>query len=163
MFKELFSRKELDLIYSLLYAGHRPLAVAAGNFFTISGHEVFKQGLQDSSCDISNETSQLLSIVRFFSQSDAPQHGTHLVDALRSVEPVLSNWKAMVELLTDRPVLSLTHEEELALIRLMRSAAEVFTSGLSPIGRTPSVTVSFRHMQFIFNISISRLKRYLVL
>lgn len=141
----MFSPEESSVVYSLMFAEGRNLAVAAASFFTASyGEFRVSAGSSDSSrSDSQSAVSRILAIARYIVTSDATSEEVpFLVDALYSTERSIQNWEAIGNLLMESQDHNLTQEEEGVLILLLRYSAERH-SGVTPVGRFPTNKVMF--------------------
>ncbi|KAJ0002798.1 hypothetical protein NQD34_007947, partial [Periophthalmus magnuspinnatus] len=108
-------------IYPLVYASHRGLACAAGNFL-YHRFQSFK----------SNSAAFIQMMIAFYIQCEFHEHGTYLVDSLWDVAgSELRNWETMTAYLLVET--GLLDEEEGALIELMVCAIQRASQATPPI------------------------------
>ncbi|KAJ0049771.1 hypothetical protein NL108_003532, partial [Boleophthalmus pectinirostris] len=120
-------------IYPLVYASHRGLACAAGNFLYHRIKMMYAEQNQES-CK-SDNAAFIQMMIAFYIQSKCQEHGAYLVDSLWNVAgSELRDWETMTAyLLSDTGILD---EEEGALIELMVCAIQRASQATPPVGRT---------------------------
>ncbi|XP_068124209.1 cohesin subunit SA-2-like isoform X2 [Hyperolius riggenbachi] len=138
--EDLFSSEDCDTLYQFVYATHRPLATAAGEFLNtrllipvVSGESSQKaEGYEHS-------IKQLRSLLDFFIESELHQHVTYLVDSLWDCTPdFVKDWQFMTSiLLQDKREESagLSGTQETLLVEFMLAAVRQAAEGHPPIGR----------------------------
>ncbi|KFQ28716.1 Cohesin subunit SA-2, partial [Merops nubicus] len=138
--EDVLSAEDCGTLHQLVYATHRPLAVAAGEFLyrrllCHEGAEVQPKG----GGKFGASTDQLKRLICFFLESELHKHVAYLVDSLWDwAGKLLKDWELMTTLLLknaeeDGEALSDAHESVLIEIILatVREAAE----GHPPVGR----------------------------
>ncbi|KAM3866989.1 cohesin subunit SA-1 [Diretmus argenteus] len=126
---------ECDRIYPLVFASHRGLASAAGNFLYNNIEKVIASDYQESWTTVGPNVAFFNILVSFYIQNEFQQHGVYLVDSLWDVAgSVLRDWETMTTLLLQDD--GLNDEEEGALIELMMCAIKRAAEGFPPVGRT---------------------------
>lgn len=126
------TQEECGHIYSLVYASHRGLACAAGNFLYHRMKLMYAEQKQQSFQ--SDSAAFIQMIVAFYVQCEFHEHGTYLVDSLWDVAgSELRDWETMTTfLLVETDMLD---EEEGALIELMVCAIQRASQATAPEGR----------------------------
>lgn len=130
--QSLMTNDDISSIYSLIYLSSRKLAQAAGDFF--------KATLVVGNEDTSNVPS-LNDLIIFFLESNRPDRGPYLVDALIDTTPVLKDWKSMTNYLLVAGNNASPGDEEMinecetTMIKLMSYAVKQTATGEIPVGR----------------------------
>ncbi|KAK7921903.1 hypothetical protein WMY93_008805 [Mugilogobius chulae] len=124
---------ECGHIYPLVFASHRGLACAAGNFLYHRMKCMFDDQKQESLK--SDNAAFIQMIIAFYTQCEFHEHGAYLVDSLWDVAgSELRDWETMTAyLLVETGMLD---EEEGALIELMVCAIQRASQATPPVGRS---------------------------
>lgn len=133
--EEGLTEEECGHIYPLVYASHRGLACASGNFLY---HRMKKMYAEKERENVQCDSAAFIEmIIAFYIQCDFHEHGTYLVDSLWDVAgSELRDWETITSyLLLDR---GLSDEEEGALIELMVCAIQRAAQATPPVGRAPA-------------------------
>ncbi|NXW58511.1 STAG2 protein, partial [Eurystomus gularis] len=138
--EDVLSTEDCETLYQFVYATHRPLAVAAGEFLykRLLSHEGDKVQPKGGG-KFGASTDQLRRLICFFLESELHKHVAYLIDSLWDwAGKFLKDWDCMTTLLLknaeeDGEALSDAHESVLIEIILatVREAAE----GHPPVGR----------------------------
>lgn len=125
--------EECGHIYPLVYASHRGLACAAGNFLYHRMKLMYEEQKEESFKSASSAFIQM--IIAFYVQCEFHEHGAYLVDSLWDVAgSELRDWDTIsAYLLVETDMLD---EEEGALIELMVCAIQRASQATAPVGRT---------------------------
>ncbi|KAM3833848.1 cohesin subunit SA-2-like [Diretmus argenteus] len=126
---------ECGRIYPLVFASHRGLASAAGNFLYNNIKKVIASDYQERWTTVGPNVAFFNILVSFYIQNEFQQHGVYLVDSLWDVAgSELRDWETMTTLLLQDDGLS--DKDEGALIELMMCAIKRAAEGFPPVGRT---------------------------
>ncbi|CAG08302.1 unnamed protein product, partial [Tetraodon nigroviridis] len=124
---------ECSYIYPLVYASHKGLSSAAGNFLYNKLKSVIASEKQVY--DKGENTSFLQILISFYIQSELHEHAAYLVDSLWAVaRSELRDWETMTLLLLED--FGLLDEEEGALIDLMICTIKQAVLVVPPVGRS---------------------------
>ncbi|XP_058875280.1 cohesin subunit SA-1-like [Acipenser ruthenus] len=134
--EEVLSAEDCTRVYPLVYASHRGVARAAGQFVY---HKLVSEGELRKGLG-PPRTALIRLLVSFYIESDLHEHAAYLVDSLwDSAGTLLRDWERITELLlegAEGEEEGFSDREESALIEIlvcsMRQAAEVHP----PVGRT---------------------------
>ncbi|XP_072908145.1 cohesin subunit SA-1-like isoform X1 [Hemitrygon akajei] len=141
--EDVLSNDECECVYPLVYASHRPTAVAAGNFVYVKLWQHYTEAREETIANQRGKRSTngefIKLLLTFFLESELHEHCAYLVDSLWDhAGNVLKDWEGMTELLLEEfedDEVGLSDQEEAALIELMvcsmRQAVEIHP----PIGR----------------------------
>ncbi|XP_010216009.1 PREDICTED: cohesin subunit SA-2-like [Tinamus guttatus] len=139
--EDVLSAEDCETLYQFVYATHRPLAAAAGEFLykRLFSHERDEEVLPKRGEKFGASTNQLKTLIRFFLESELHQHVTYLVDSLWDwAGNFLKDWECMTTLLLknaeeDGEGLSDAHES--ALIEIILATVREAAEGHPPVGR----------------------------
>ncbi|NXA36044.1 STAG2 protein, partial [Eudromia elegans] len=139
--EDVLSPEDCEALYRFVYATHRPLAVAAGEFLyrRLFSHERDEEVLPKRGEEFGTSTNQLKTLIGFFLGSELHEHVTYLVDSLWDwAGKFLKDWECMTTLLLknaeeDGEVLSDAHES--ALIEIILATVREAAEGHPPVGR----------------------------
>lgn len=144
---EVLSDKDCEHVYELVYATHRHVAQAAGEFLnerlfqvdpnatatTTSGSTRSRRGKKRSL-----HTPLIRDLIQFFIESELHEHGAYLVDSLIDSHPMMKDWECMTDLILEEPGAGeepLDDRQESSLIEIMVCCIKQAASGEPPIGR----------------------------
>ena len=144
---EVLSDKDCEHVYELVYATHRHVAQAAGEFLnerlfqvdpnatttTTSGSTRSRRGKKRSV-----HTPLIRDLIQFFIESELHEHGAYLVDSLIDSHPMMKDWECMTDLILEEPGAGeepLDDRQESSLIEIMVCCIKQAASGEPPIGR----------------------------
>ncbi|XP_063809158.1 cohesin subunit SA-2-like [Pseudophryne corroboree] len=135
--EDLFTAEDCETLYQCVYATHRPLAAAAGEFlYRRHLNPVTRENrdAQETECSEDNLT-QLKNLLDFFLENEMHEHVTYLVDSLWDCTPrFLKDWQCMTSiLLQDTRDLSVTQEN--LLVELMLATVRQAVECHPPVGR----------------------------
>lgn len=140
---DLLSDKDCEHLYELLYATHRNVAQAAGEFVNERLFQVDQQASFRSrrGKKRSVHTPLIRDLIQFYIESEMHTHAAYLVDSLIDTHPMLKDWECMTDLLledagADEEVLD--DRQETSLIEIMVCCVKQAASGEPPIGRGPN-------------------------
>ncbi|KAB5554165.1 hypothetical protein PHYPO_G00047050 [Pangasianodon hypophthalmus] len=131
------SEEECMRVYPLVFAAHRGLASAAGEFLYYVLCTEVDRLLEEGEIERRNVTFLNL-LTCFFIQSKYHEHASYLVDSLWGVAvSELRDWETMTSLLLQEngEEKGLNDDEEAALIELMMCAVRQATEGTPPTAR----------------------------
>lgn len=140
---EVLSDKDCEHVYELVYATHRHLAQAAGEFlnerlFQVDesvGSSRSRRGKKRSF-----HTPLIRDLIQFYIESELHEHGAYLVDSLIESHPMMKDWECMTDLLLEEPgpdEEALDDRQETSLIEVMVCCVRQAATGEPPIGRGP--------------------------
>ncbi|XP_073470688.1 cohesin subunit SA-2-like isoform X2 [Aquarana catesbeiana] len=133
--EDVFGSEDCEMLYQFVYATHRPLATAAGEFlytrYLIPG--VTSQKIKGSEHNV----RLLRKLLDFFLEIELHEHMTYLVDSLWDCTPgFLKDWQCMTSiLLQDKEKTCLNVTQENLLVELMLATVREAMEGHPPIGR----------------------------
>ncbi|NXD07506.1 STAG2 protein, partial [Nothocercus nigrocapillus] len=139
--EDVLSAEDCETLYQFVYATHRPLAVAAGEFLykRLFSHERDEEVLPKRGEKFGASANQLKTLICFFLESKLHQHVTYLVDSLWDwAGKFLKDWECMTTLLLknaeeDGGAWSDAHES--ALIEIILATVREAAEGHPPVGR----------------------------
>ncbi|KAJ1118594.1 hypothetical protein NDU88_006785 [Pleurodeles waltl] len=140
--EDVFMQEDCEILYQFVYAAHRPLASAAGEF-------LYKRMLShDDSVDEARckgkegfelHASYLKIFVNFFLESELHEHVVYLVDSLWDwAAGFLKDWECMTALLlgdANAEEEALSNAQERALIEVILASVRQAVEGHPPVGR----------------------------
>ncbi|NWX98885.1 STAG2 protein, partial [Nothoprocta ornata] len=139
--EDVLSAEDCETLYQFVYATHRPLAVAAGEFLykRLFSHERGEEALAKRGEKFGESTNQLKTLIRFYLESELHQHVTYLVDSLWDrAGKFLKDWECMTTLLlknTGEEGEALSDAHESALIEIILATIREAAEGHPPVGR----------------------------
>ncbi|XP_073520534.1 cohesin subunit SA-2-like isoform X2 [Phyllobates terribilis] len=138
--EDLFTTEECETLYQFVFASHRPLAAAAGEFFYISHLCPITEAMNAQKTENSeHKIDQLMKLLDFFLESKLHDHVTYLVDSLWDCTPgFLKDWKCMTFFLlqdSSEKRLGLSAIQENLLVELMLATVRQAVEGHPPVGR----------------------------
>ncbi|RWS14082.1 cohesin subunit SA-1-like protein [Dinothrombium tinctorium] len=142
--KEVLTDKDCEHVYELVYATHRAVAQAAGEFL----NERLFQVDEEATANLrsrrgkkrSVHTPLVRDLIQFFIESELHEHGAYLVDSLIESHPMMKDWECMTDLLLEEPgpeEEALDDRQETSLIEIMVCCVKQAATGEPPIGRGP--------------------------
>ncbi|XP_053201590.1 cohesin subunit SA-1-like [Panonychus citri] len=142
--REVLTDKDCEHVYELVYATHRNVAQAAGEFLNERLFQVDEE-VTANLCSRrgkkrSVHTPLLRDLITFFIESELHEHGAYLVDSLIESHPMMKDWECMTDLLLEEPgpdEEALDDRQETSLIEIMVCAIKQAATGEYPIGRGP--------------------------
>ncbi|XP_069613970.1 cohesin subunit SA-2-like isoform X2 [Ranitomeya imitator] len=137
---DLFTTEECDTLYQFVFASHRPLAAAAGEFLYIRHLGPMTEAMNAQKTENSeHKIGQLMKLLDFFLESKLHDHMTYLVDSLWDCTPgFLKDWKCMTFILlqdSSEKRLGLSAIQENLLVELMLATVRQAVEGHPPVGR----------------------------
>ncbi|MEE6470543.1 hypothetical protein FKM82_009001 [Ascaphus truei] len=140
--EDVFTTEDCDILYQFVYATHRPLAAAAGEFLykrllnpQVAGAEINVQRTMGTEL----KSSQLTTLLTFFCESELHDHLTYLVDSLWDCTPsFLKDWQCMSSTLlqdTTEEDGALNATKECLLIELILASVRQAVEGHPPVAR----------------------------
>ncbi|KAM4796816.1 cohesin subunit SA-2-like [Rhinophrynus dorsalis] len=154
--EDVLTTDDCESLYQFVYASHRPLAAAAGEF-------LFKRHLNKGTREETRleetegtvpSVTQLKALLEFFCESELHEHLTYLVDSLWDcTSGFLKDWPCMSSLLlqsTTEEEGALSATQESLLIELILASARQAVEGHPPVGRGAArkvLTVKDRRLQ----------------
>ncbi|NXR67528.1 STAG2 protein, partial [Rhadina sibilatrix] len=139
--EDVLSAEDCEMLYQFVYATHRPLAVAAGEFLykRLLSHEGDKEVQPKGGGKFGASTDQLKRLIHFFLESELHKHVAYLVDSLWDwAGKFLKDWECMTTLLlkNDEEVgEALSDAQENALIEIILATVREAAEGHPPVGR----------------------------
>uniref|UniRef100_A0A670IKK0 Cohesin subunit SA n=1 Tax=Podarcis muralis TaxID=64176 RepID=A0A670IKK0_PODMU len=137
-YEDALSSEDCETLYQFVYATHRPLAVAAGEFLYnryLSVTIFFYLALGW----LHNSRACLRALIDFFLESELHSHVTYLVDSLWDWAPsLLKDWEYMTALLlgnADSHEQALTDAHERVLIEIILATVREAAEFHPPVGR----------------------------
>lgn len=142
--RDVLTDKDCEHVYELVYATHRGVAQAAGEFLNERLFQVDEEATANL-CSRrgkrrSPHTPLIRDLVQFFIESELHDHGAYLVDSLIESHPMMKDWECMTDLLIEEPgpeEEALDNRQETSLIEIMVCSIKQAATGESPIGRGP--------------------------
>ncbi|NXE05670.1 STAG2 protein, partial [Lophotis ruficrista] len=139
--EDVLSTEDCETLYQFVYATHRPLAVAAGEFLykRLLSHEGDEEVQPKGGGKFGASTDQLKRLICFFLESELHKHVAYLIDSLWDwAGKFLKDWECMTTLLLknaeeDGEALSDAHES--ALIEIILATVREAAEGHPPVGR----------------------------
>ncbi|XP_075708675.1 cohesin subunit SA-2-like isoform X2 [Rhinoderma darwinii] len=138
--EDVFTNEDCETLYQFVYATHRPLAAAAGEFLYIRHLGPRTQTINVQRTENSeHKIRQLKKLLDFFLESKLHEHVTYLVDSLWDCTPgFLKDWQCMTSILlqdaTEERVGLSTIQENL-LVELMLATVRQAVEVHPPVGR----------------------------
>ncbi|XP_069826922.1 cohesin subunit SA-2-like isoform X2 [Dendropsophus ebraccatus] len=138
--EDLFTSEDCETLYQFVYASHRPLAAAAGEFLYTRHLGPITEGTNvEKEEDSEHKKEQLKKLLDFFLESKLHDHVTYLVDSLWDCMPgFLKDWQCMTSILledaTEKRVGLSTIQENL-LVEFMLTTVRQAVKGHPPVGR----------------------------
>ncbi|NXU01909.1 STAG2 protein, partial [Buphagus erythrorhynchus] len=140
--EDVLSAEDCEMLYQFVYATHRPLAVAAGEFLYkrwLLSHEGDKEVQPKGGGKFGASTDQLKRLIHFFLESELHKHVAYLVDSLWDLAgKFLKDWECMTTLLlknAEEAGEALSDAQESALIEIILAAVREAAEGHPPVGR----------------------------
>ncbi|NWS85837.1 STAG2 protein, partial [Toxostoma redivivum] len=140
--EDVLSAEDCEMLYQFVYATHRPLAVAAGEFLYkrwMLSHEGDKEVQPKGGGKFGASTDQLKRLIHFFLESELHKHVAYLVDSLWDwAGKFLKDWECMTTLLlknAEEAGEALSDAQESALIEIILAAVREAAEGHPPVGR----------------------------
>uniref|UniRef100_A0A8C3TZ33 Cohesin subunit SA n=1 Tax=Catharus ustulatus TaxID=91951 RepID=A0A8C3TZ33_CATUS len=139
--EDVLSAEDCEMLYQFVYATHRPLAVAAGEFLykRLLGHEGDREVQPKGGRKFGASTDQLKRLIDFFLESELHKHVAYLVDSLWDwAGKFLKDWECMTTLLlknAEEVGEALSDAQENALIEIILAAVREAAEGHPPVGR----------------------------
>ncbi|NWJ00879.1 STAG2 protein, partial [Crypturellus undulatus] len=139
--EDVLSAEDCETLYQFVYATHRPLAVAAGEFLykRLFSHERDEEVLPKRGEKFGASTNHLKTLIRFFLESELHQHVTYLIDSLWDwAGKFLKDWECMTTLLlknAEEDGEALSDADESALIEIILATVREAAEGHPPVGR----------------------------
>ncbi|KAF2986443.1 hypothetical protein EK904_003707 [Melospiza melodia maxima] len=136
---DVLSAEDCEMLYQFVYATHRPLAVAAGEFLykRLLSHGGDK--VQPKGGKFGVSTDQLKRLIHFFLESELHKHVAYLVDSLWDwAGKFLKDWECMTTLLLkndEEDGEALSDAQESALIEIILATVREAAEGHPPVGR----------------------------
>uniref|UniRef100_A0A0N5AWQ1 SCD domain-containing protein n=1 Tax=Syphacia muris TaxID=451379 RepID=A0A0N5AWQ1_9BILA len=135
VFPKVLELKDCVPIYELVYCNHRGVAQAAGEFLNT---KVFQhpQRIPGSSAVRTHKNAQLIQdLVQFYMEGDCHQHPAYLVDALFDTNPMMKDYKTMVDMLLSGEA----DRYDSQLIEVLECVVKQSATGENPVGRGPLI------------------------
>ncbi|XP_063315514.1 cohesin subunit SA-2-like [Pelobates fuscus] len=139
--EDVLTSEDCESLYQFVYAAHRPLAAAAGEF-------LYKRHLNQLAREqislhrkeeIEHNAIQLRALLTFFSNSELHQHLTYLVDSLWDCTTgFLKDWHCMSTILLQKgnnQQTALNESQKSLLIELILASVRQAVEGHPPVGR----------------------------
>ncbi|KAG9492281.1 hypothetical protein GDO78_000671 [Eleutherodactylus coqui] len=138
--EDLFTTEDCETLYQFVYASHRPLAAAAGEFLYIGHLSAIREPINAEKTENSeHKIGQLKKLLDFFIESNFHEHVTYLVDSLWDCTPIfLKDWPCMTSILLQDAVekrIGLSAVQENLLVELMLATIRQAVEGHPPMGR----------------------------
>ncbi|KAF4800015.1 Cohesin subunit SA-2 [Turdus rufiventris] len=139
--EDVLSAEDCEMLYQFVYATHRPLAVAAGEFLykRLLSHKGDKEVRPKGGGKFGASTDQLKKLIDFFLESELHKHVAYLVDSLWDwAGEFLKDWECMTTLLlknAEEVGEALSDAQESALIEIILAAVREAAEGHPPVGR----------------------------
>ncbi|VDO99604.1 unnamed protein product [Soboliphyme baturini] len=144
-FPRLLTEANARSLFNCVFAMHRGLATAAGEFLVAYSFSLDYTSLLDlDQRDMETElalASLLNGLVHFAMDNELSENAAYLVDALFDSTNLLKEWQAMTNLLLNDKCDangSLSEAQEAKLIEVMVCSVKQAATGDCPVGRTPS-------------------------
>uniref|UniRef100_A0A915K3J5 SCD domain-containing protein n=1 Tax=Romanomermis culicivorax TaxID=13658 RepID=A0A915K3J5_ROMCU len=143
-YRDVLSDKDNEFIYELVYASHRPLATAAGEYLSSRLFVPYKdptlgrQPKNKNNKQKSPNVRLIRDLVLFHQECQLHDHAPYLVDALIDSNEMMKDWECMTDLLLDGPGIddsALTDKQERILIDIMCCAVKQTATQEPPVGR----------------------------
>jgi cohesin complex subunit SA-1/2 len=140
---DLLADKDCERVYELVYATHRNVAQAAGEFLNERLFQVDQQTSFRSRRGKKRSVHSPLirDLVQFYIESELHEHGAYLVDSLIDSHPMMKDWECMTDLILEDAGAGeeqLGDQQESSLIEIMVCCVKQAASGEPPIGRGPN-------------------------
>ncbi|XP_074605463.1 stromal antigen isoform X2 [Brevipalpus obovatus] len=140
--RDVLSDKDCEHVYELVYATHRGVSQAAGEFLNERLFQVDEEATANL-CSRrgkrrSPHTPLIRDLVQFFIESELHDHAAYLVDSLIESHPMMKDWECMTDLLIEEPgpdEEALDNRQETSLIEIMVCSIKQAATGECPIGR----------------------------
>ncbi|XP_056411819.1 cohesin subunit SA-2-like isoform X2 [Hyla sarda] len=138
--EDLFTTEECETLYQFVYASHRPLAAAAGEFLYIRHLGTATERINAQKTENpEHKKGQLKKLLDFFLESKLHDHVTYLVDSLWDCTPgFLKDWQCMTSILLEDAAenrVGLSTVQENLLVELMLASVRQAVEGHPPVGR----------------------------
>ncbi|NXN97423.1 STAG2 protein, partial [Rhinopomastus cyanomelas] len=138
--EDVLSAEDCEALYPFVYAAHRPLAVAAGEF--LYQRLLSREGDEaqpERGGQFGASTGQLKRLIRFFLESKLHKHVAYLVDSLWDwAGRLLKDWECMTTLLLQNAAEdgeALSDAQEGVLIEIILATIREAAEGHPPVGR----------------------------
>lgn len=142
--REVLTDKDCEHVYELVYATHRAVAQAAGEFLNEKLFQVDEEATANLCSRRGKKRSVYTPLIRdliqFFIESELHEHAAYLVDSLIESHPMMKEWECMTDLLLEEPgpeEEAMDDRQETSLIEIMVCCVKQSATGESPIGRGP--------------------------
>ncbi|VDD92871.1 unnamed protein product [Enterobius vermicularis] len=136
VFPSVLELKDCVPIYELVYCNHHGLAQAAGEFLNTKVVFQHPQRTSGNSSARSHKNAQLIQdLIQFYMEGDCHQHPAYLVDALFDTNPMMKDFKTMVDMLLSGEA----DRYDSQLIEVLECAVRQAATGENPVGRGPQV------------------------
>ncbi|XP_067997205.1 cohesin subunit SA-2-like isoform X1 [Melanerpes formicivorus] len=137
--ENVLSAEDCETLYQIVYATHRPLAAAAGEFLykRLLSHEGDEEAQPKGGGMFGASTDQLKRLICFFLESEVHKHVAYLVDSLWDwAGKFLKDWECMTTLLLkNSEEEALSNAQESVLIEIMLATVKEAAEGHPPAGR----------------------------
>ncbi|KAM3934220.1 cohesin subunit SA-2-like [Leptodactylus fuscus] len=138
--EDLFTTEDCEILYQFVYASHRPLAAASGEFLYIRHLGPMTETVNSQKTENSeHKMRQLKKLLDFFLESKLHDHVTYLVDSLWDCSPgFLKDWQCMTSILLQdvkEKRVDLSVIQENLLVELMLATVRQAVEGHPPVGR----------------------------
>ncbi|XP_075192749.1 LOW QUALITY PROTEIN: cohesin subunit SA-2-like [Anomaloglossus baeobatrachus] len=138
--EDVFTTEDCETLYQFVFASHRPLAAAAGEFLYIRLLCPMTEAISTQKTEnAEHKIGQLLKLLDFFLECKLHDHVTYLVDSLWDCTPgFLKDWKCMTSILlqdSSEKRLGLSTMQENLLVELMLATVRQSVECHPPVGR----------------------------
>ena len=141
---EILAVKDCEHVYELVYATHRHVAQAAGEFVIerLFQADTSQPALRSRRGKKRSQNTPLIrDLITFYHESELHEHGAYLVDSLIDAHPMMKDWECMTDLILEEPgpdEEALKDYEESNLIEILVCCIKQAATGDPPIGRGPT-------------------------
>ncbi|CAG2174230.1 unnamed protein product, partial [Oppiella nova] len=142
--RDILTDKDCEHVYELVYATHRSVAQAAGEFLNERLFQVDEESTANLRSRRGKKRSQhsplIRDLIQFYIESELHEHGAYLVDSLIESHPMMKDWECMTDLLLEEPgpdEEALDDRQETSLIEIMVCCVRQSATAETPIGRGP--------------------------
>ncbi|NXP77167.1 STAG2 protein, partial [Ramphastos sulfuratus] len=139
--ENVLSAEDCEMLYQFVYATHRPLAAAAGEFLykRLLSHEGDEEVKPKGGGKFGASTDQLKRLICFFLESELHKHVAYLIDSLWDwAGKLLKDWECMTTVLlknTEEDGEALSDAQESVLIEIILATVREAAEGHPPVGR----------------------------
>ncbi|XP_063999553.1 cohesin subunit SA-2-like isoform X3 [Pogoniulus pusillus] len=139
--ENVLSAEDCEMLYQFVYATHRPLAAAAGEFLykRLLSHEGDEEVKPKGGGKFGASTDPLKRLICFFLESELHKHVAYLIDSLWDwAGKFLKDWERMTTLLlknTEEDGEALSDAQESVLIEIILATVREAAEGHPPVGR----------------------------